>query len=233
MIIERDSAVLGYPGEIFSPLNAVHHTICKHPSQQDANYINVQNVISSFLFHNNLPQELQLDLIQTQIHHLGKRFIQQSFCPPLNSLQGLRIPIRVVLISRPFSAARLFEKLKTTFSDSFHQVAMKLPNSAQQLYIKQEFESSYMWESTFTSDVKNTLLSKCNRNLLQLRLVVDRLLLCNTEDKFDRGLNEAPSDLTDLYVRIAKSITEGLKEPEYTWREQFCHRLRALSASYL
>ena len=43
--MERDSAVLDYPNEISSPLNADHHTVCKFASPHDSNYANVKNVI--------------------------------------------------------------------------------------------------------------------------------------------------------------------------------------------
>lgn len=49
VIVERDSAVLDYPDEISSPLNADHHNVCKYTSPQDSNYISVKNVISAIL----------------------------------------------------------------------------------------------------------------------------------------------------------------------------------------
>ena len=45
MIVEKESSVLGYAHEISTPLNADHHSICKFKSREDANYINVKNVI--------------------------------------------------------------------------------------------------------------------------------------------------------------------------------------------
>ena len=49
MVVERESAVLGYPNEISSPLIADHHTICKYPSNLDQNYVNVRNVLKSLV----------------------------------------------------------------------------------------------------------------------------------------------------------------------------------------
>ncbi|KAF2755764.1 hypothetical protein EJ05DRAFT_540420 [Pseudovirgaria hyperparasitica] len=39
MVVEKGSAVLGYPGEISRSLNADHHNICKYTSKTDPNYI--------------------------------------------------------------------------------------------------------------------------------------------------------------------------------------------------
>ena len=49
IVVERESAVLGYPNEVSSPLTADHHTICKYPSNLDSNYVNVRNVIKSLV----------------------------------------------------------------------------------------------------------------------------------------------------------------------------------------
>ncbi|KAH8653538.1 hypothetical protein BX600DRAFT_82211 [Xylariales sp. PMI_506] len=49
MVLERDSSVLGYPGEISKPLNADHHGVCKYESQQDPNYITVRNVLKTLM----------------------------------------------------------------------------------------------------------------------------------------------------------------------------------------
>ena len=50
--MEKDSAVLGYPGEISRALNADHHNVCKFDSPKDPNYVAVKNAISSLV--NNL-----------------------------------------------------------------------------------------------------------------------------------------------------------------------------------
>ena len=53
MVLEKDSSILGYPGEISQPLNADHHDVCKFSSREDPNYISLRSVlktlISSFL----------------------------------------------------------------------------------------------------------------------------------------------------------------------------------------
>src|SRR5271168_5201555 len=49
MVLERDSSVLGYPGEISKALNADHHNVCKYEGPQDPNYITVRNVLKSLV----------------------------------------------------------------------------------------------------------------------------------------------------------------------------------------
>lgn len=49
MILEKDSSVLGYPGETSKALAADHHGVCKYDSPRDPNYITVRNVLKSIV----------------------------------------------------------------------------------------------------------------------------------------------------------------------------------------
>lgn len=49
MILEKDSSVLGYPGETSKALNADHHGVCKYDSPSDPNYIAVRNALTSLV----------------------------------------------------------------------------------------------------------------------------------------------------------------------------------------
>ncbi|KAL5348092.1 hypothetical protein ACLOAV_006572 [Pseudogymnoascus australis] len=49
MIVEKDSAVLGYPDEVPMAMKADHHTICKYPSREDVNYINLRNLLKTMV----------------------------------------------------------------------------------------------------------------------------------------------------------------------------------------
>lgn len=49
MILEKDSSVLGYPGETSKALNADHHNVCKYNSPRDPNYIIVRNALRSLV----------------------------------------------------------------------------------------------------------------------------------------------------------------------------------------
>lgn len=47
--MEKDSSVLGYPGEISKALDADHHNVCKYDSPRDLNYISVKNALRSLV----------------------------------------------------------------------------------------------------------------------------------------------------------------------------------------
>lgn len=49
MIVAKDSATLGYLGEITKPLDADHHQMCKYSNQQDPNYKSVRDVLKSMV----------------------------------------------------------------------------------------------------------------------------------------------------------------------------------------
>lgn len=54
MILEKDSSVLGYPGEISKPLDADHHNVCKYSGLADPNYVSVKNVLKSLVHKTQL-----------------------------------------------------------------------------------------------------------------------------------------------------------------------------------
>jgi hypothetical protein len=49
MVLEKDSSVLGYPGEISKPLDADHHGVCKYSSPSDPRYVAVRNVLRTLV----------------------------------------------------------------------------------------------------------------------------------------------------------------------------------------
>ena len=49
MVLEKDSSVLGYPGEISKPLDADHHGVCKYSNPSDARYVAVRNVLKTLI----------------------------------------------------------------------------------------------------------------------------------------------------------------------------------------
>lgn len=54
-IVDRDSAVLGYPTEASSGLNADHHGICKFIDTSDSNYVQVRNALRMLVQEIKLP----------------------------------------------------------------------------------------------------------------------------------------------------------------------------------
>jgi hypothetical protein len=60
MVVEKESATLGYPKEISKPLVADHHTVCKFGSTQDDNYISVRNALKTLVSSIRSAGELNL-----------------------------------------------------------------------------------------------------------------------------------------------------------------------------
>ncbi|KAL9020140.1 MAG: hypothetical protein Q9185_002597 [Variospora sp. 1 TL-2023] len=55
MVLEKESSVLGYPGEISKALHADHHGVCKYESPQDPIYVTVRNVLKSLIRKLSIP----------------------------------------------------------------------------------------------------------------------------------------------------------------------------------
>lgn len=49
LILDKDTAVLGYPGEISKALDANHQSVCKYSSTSDINYVSVRNAIRQWV----------------------------------------------------------------------------------------------------------------------------------------------------------------------------------------
>ncbi len=98
MILEKDSSVLGYPGEISKALNADHHNVCKYDSPSDPNYITVRNVLKSLVSkiiltsRSNKPplsnrresQDLKSLLAITELPDIDYIFFRDQWAPGTN-----------------------------------------------------------------------------------------------------------------------------------------------------
>lgn len=83
MIVEKDSSVMGYPGEISKSLDADHHGVCKYESTVDPSYVTVRNVLKSLV---------------SKILSSGKR---RSSIVSANSKEGLQALEAILAISEP------------------------------------------------------------------------------------------------------------------------------------
>ena len=57
MVLEKESSILGYPGEISRPLDADHHTVCKFASPEDPNYKSVRSALQTLIRNYNISGE--------------------------------------------------------------------------------------------------------------------------------------------------------------------------------
>ncbi|KAF2435949.1 NACHT and WD domain protein [Tothia fuscella] len=49
LVLEKETSILGYPGETSTGMDADHHGVCKYESPRDPNYIMVRNVLKSLV----------------------------------------------------------------------------------------------------------------------------------------------------------------------------------------
>lgn len=61
LVVEKDAAVLGYPNEHSTYLNATHREVCKYSDQNDPNYQTVRNALASII------AELQTSVIPSKL----------------------------------------------------------------------------------------------------------------------------------------------------------------------
>ncbi|KAB5530436.1 NACHT and WD domain-containing protein, variant [Coniochaeta sp. 2T2.1] len=56
LIVEKDSAVLGYPNEVSASMDADHHSICKFKDRSDPNFIKLRSLLRSWIL-----RQMELD----------------------------------------------------------------------------------------------------------------------------------------------------------------------------
>lgn len=66
MVLEKQSSILGYPGEISKSMVADHHDVCKFTSQEDPNYISVRNALNTIV---NSITETCMAVIQSFVNY--------------------------------------------------------------------------------------------------------------------------------------------------------------------
>ncbi|KAK5453601.1 hypothetical protein LTS15_006787 [Exophiala xenobiotica] len=75
MVLQKDSSILGYPGEISKPLDADHHDVCKYTSQQDPNYISVRNILKYLVERYRSPDLAKVETSSVDgLHEIASAF---------------------------------------------------------------------------------------------------------------------------------------------------------------
>ena len=81
MVLDKDSSVMGYHGEVSRPLDADNHGVCKYENREDLRYITVRNSISALMssartkrMFLQLPytHPKWLDMLTTDVQDTGK-----------------------------------------------------------------------------------------------------------------------------------------------------------------
>ena len=103
VVVEKESAVLGYPQETSSPLNADHHTVCKFQNPRDGNYISVSSVLK--LWASKLSPERTFTGLMSLIFD---PFQAYCFSDRNNATELLLQVLTHFLMSAPLSAVPMF-----------------------------------------------------------------------------------------------------------------------------
>ncbi|GAP85781.2 putative NACHT and WD domain protein [Rosellinia necatrix] len=85
LIVDPDSATLGYPGEKQMPMNANHRSICKFETPSDPNYIAVRNALAVTV---NAVRE-SASKVNAQLSHQQRLVLQSSLAVDLSVEEDL------------------------------------------------------------------------------------------------------------------------------------------------
>ncbi|KAK4191058.1 hypothetical protein QBC35DRAFT_538935 [Podospora australis] len=121
-------------------------------------------------------------------------------------------PIRILVLSRPSSDIEA--ELKRM---SARWEGANLEERAQDfhVFINRELE----WDDIpkFKEKITQQLLDAVHGNFLWLRLTVDRINRCHTEEDVNRALQQLPPGMEDLFDRIAAGDAPSLKPSAVDW----------------
>ncbi|KAH8202615.1 hypothetical protein TruAng_003216 [Truncatella angustata] len=114
-------------------------------------------------------------------------------------------PIRVLATSR--WTPRLFT--------SFGRISSKIPTSwfsldqdstDMRIYIEEELQ--YLsWDDSVKGEITGKVLDQANDNFLWVRLILEEIRDCHTEDDLRQALNELPPGMESLYQRMEETIS--------------------------
>lgn len=98
MVLEKDSSVLGYPGELSRALDADHHGVCKYDGPSDPNYVTVRNVLKSIVgkivarrsslepaSHRKISKDLKVMLSITELPDIDYIFFRDQWAQGTNN----------------------------------------------------------------------------------------------------------------------------------------------------
>jgi len=128
----------------------------------------------------------------------------------LELLQGLprsRTPIRLLFVSRRTEPILLgFDRLSGTLQVDIIEKNGRDHNSVDiQLLIEKEMMHMRGTDS-LKQHVKQSILSRASGNFLWVRLVLEEILSCHSEEAIQETLEDIPSDMSELYQHMETVI---------------------------
>ncbi|KAL4901337.1 hypothetical protein BDW74DRAFT_181909 [Aspergillus multicolor] len=191
MILEIDSPVVGYPGEIYKALDADHHGVCKYENRHDPNYITVRNALKSIVskiisasgpkdkafraagarttwdrLFNSILFKMKDGPLFWVIDGLDEADDARSVIKLFSDLEHSTIPIRVLLLGRPISEiTRALAKI----SPSIRQGAIRIDGHVEDFYAHIRRELSMSAGADFKQSILQRKVAGAQNNFLWVR----------------------------------------------------------------
>jgi WD40 repeat protein len=125
----------------------------------------------------------------------------------LSSLTSSQLPIKILLVSRrsPEIALAIERIAMTTL---IRVMPMEDNQLDIEVFVKQEIELIHATPE-LKVDIVRRLLDKADGNFLWVRLALDELLQCHTQEDIEEALEGIPAGMEELYLRMEDSVTKS------------------------
>ena len=159
--------------------------------------------IWQFLYMQSLFQLAILDPIYWVIDGLDEADSPTSLIKLLLELQGVNIPLRVLIVSRKTpDIASAVQKLGRQMN--LGSIQVEANQSDLRSYVEQELE--VIGEGFFRQETVKQLLERAKGNFLWVHLAVQKINSCLTKPAVEEALKDLPDGMEALYDRMAVSV---------------------------
>ncbi|KAH1542723.1 hypothetical protein KXX61_000900 [Aspergillus fumigatus] len=225
LIVDPDSATLGYRKEKCIPLNADHRSICKFEAPNDPNYILIRNALAVTINRAmELAQKSKERLLRSNINDLSEYLdVSDKYEDDLVLLQDVRLPgtcewiksresyvlwqdddpnsSRVLwLYGKPASGKRIALL-------GYDQVRVELISMADtkddiESLVRRRANALIVKSEVDRAALVERILGKSEGSWLWTVLVLNELSNSHSEEEIRQVLAEVPKGMEDLYLRI-------------------------------
>ena len=134
------------------------------------------------------------------------------FLKLLADIANSNVVIRVLVVSRKTQQlSSAFEKLSK--SVTVDPLSLDSQQKDLQLYVTEEM-NSMRGDGAYKERITSRILEKAVGNFLWVRLVVNEVLQCHTQDAVEQALEEVPGDLEMLYERMDAALARQTRSAD-------------------
>lgn len=138
----------------------------------------------------------------------------KSFLECLRGLEGAKIPVRILVLSRNLNTISVgFDRLSRADIN-----VTRMDNSGQ-LHSKRDIELLVEGEirhlggsDRFKQQLTQNIMSRAEGNFLWTKLVLEEILGCHTEESIQEVLEEIPDDMVSLYQRMERTLVDSTRK---------------------